>query len=344
MINTLVDIFADLVACVARTDTSAPDEKNLSVGWCTDKLLGCIDRKVIGQDGNPAAYAHIGHEVLEIIQNERLAPETVVLVGIAIFRGRRLLPANNELEIAISQMAFELDTAIVVLPEGTRKMRCRSLYDYCFGVFRDTYGHFDLAADSQQRAAKEADRLGDAPGAAICRFMETAYRLKDALCCSSMDEANAVFSILEERRASLIEATGGSSFEMQWGQGNGPCQMIKASVWLGLMDHPGWRTWVDTALAAANKLGKAWEPVARFIQAFDLSAGNNHKAEAALQAVASDFKQPNEIRATALLLLARRALAKGKRRHRIRALEFIQHMPETSTQHVRALGAIMLEQ
>lgn len=124
--------------------------------------------------------------------------------------------------------------------------------------------------------------------------------------------------------------------------------MIQVCVWLGKNDHPDWETWVVTALAAAEKLGPAWQPISKFFRALDMNKRGDQGALAALGAVALE-SQDNETKATALLVLARRALAEGiqtgehgQLSAREVAADFIRQMPEMGTQHVRAIGARLL--
>lgn len=353
------ETLSGLVACIARTDTTAPDPNNPRSGWWTDILLTAIDKYVIGQENDPAAYAEIARQALAQLQaagrkapeivgaammvaSDQAAlleaawgqPEVVALLGLAEFRGERLLPVSPEREQSLIRMAQGLEDTIAFLPAGNRKARCLSLLRYHTGVFYDDYGHFAQAAEAQKRAAEEADFINDRPGAAICRFLEAVYHLKQALCEGKI--GTLYWSFLESRFKDLVEVTRGMAMEVQWGQDNGSRHMIEACVWLNTSYcAAGWDTWVTTALAAAEKLGQAFAPGARFVQAVDLDKRNDPEAESALTAVAGDDNQTDEIKATALLVLARR--------NRDKASWFVTLMPEEAgAQHVRAIAARLL--
>ena len=272
-----VGTLVDLVVARAKVDKTSPDTNNPRVGWRTDQLLtGDVDVLVCYRHNDPAVYAEIGRQVLAQVKD---LPEMAVLANLAIFRGERLLPVSEERKQSLLQMVDDLEKAISALPEGTRKGRCSSLLQYHTGVFYDAYGCFDQAAAAQLQAAKEAEKIGDLPGAVISSFLGTAYQLKSALCCKSTDETEATFSVLEERYAQLVEAVRGTELEVSWGQGNAPMHMVEVCALLG-RGHPDWDKWVATALAAAERLGQAFKQGAEFVRAFDLDqrgdAGGGH--------------------------------------------------------------------
>jgi hypothetical protein len=195
----------------------------------------------------------------------------------------------------------------------------------------------------QSQAACRADLIGDAPGAAVCRFLEAVYRLKQVLVMGLNAEVQQVtFSVLEQAFCSLVEQTRGSDLEVSWGQVNGPCHMIEACLWLN-QSLSGWDSWVEAVQAATPKLGAAWEPALRFVNAAVLYHRGESEVYTDLTQIAGDTGQVNEIRALALLLLARRALAEGDHAGltdvgRKAAVEFIAKMPEQGAQHVIAVA------
>lgn len=330
-IGTLVD----LVVARAKVDKTSPGSSNLRVGWRTDQLLtGDVDVLVCYGHKDPAVYAEIGRQVLTQVKD---LPEMAALANLAIFRGERLLPPSDERKQNLLQMVDDLEKTISALPEGSRKWRCSSLFRYHTGVFYDAYGCFDQAAAAQLQAAKEAEKFGDLPGAAISSFIGTVYQLKSVLCCKSTDEAEATFYVLEERYAQLVEAVRSTAFEVSWGQRNAPIHMIEACVWLG-RDHPDWDKWVATAIAAAEGLGQAFKPGVEFVRAFDLGRRGDAGAEEALLAVAMS-NIVNEQKATAMLLLARHAQKAGDVD---KAKELVAQMPETGAQHVRSVAEHLL--
>ncbi|MBI4779474.1 hypothetical protein HY797_03420, partial [Candidatus Falkowbacteria bacterium] len=121
---------------------------------------------------------------------------------------------------------------------------------------------------------------------------------------------------------------------VQWAEGNGPVHMLEACIWLYRGDYLGWDDLVATALSATEKLGKAWEPIARFIGAVDLAKRGDPFADEALTAVAKS-SDVGERRATALLVLVRRAMVNDDLK---KAREFVDGMPETGARHVRAIA------
>ena len=330
-INALVEE----VVTMAKNDRTMPNPKNLRERWETDVLFRRIDAKVIGEQDDPAAYAEIGRRVLAGVQ---FLPEMAVLARLAILRGERLLPLTPEQVQLVFDLSGDLKTAISALRDGTRKQRCLELYLYHLGVFYDACGRFDLAAETQEWAAKEAGE--GSSSAAISLFLSAVYRLKSALVAGKpSDELEALFFDLEgEKSRRLAEALHGSDLEVQWVEGNCPIHMILACVWLN-WPHAKWENWVLTAFAAAEKLGKAWEPGAEFVRAAYMERCDDPQATKALEAIAANNDNPNEIRATALLLLARRAFRAGNVDE---AKKIIEQMPEQGAQHVRAIAEHMV--
>ena len=331
-----IGILAKLVIARAKVDKTVPDPKNLRKGWRTDELLtGDVDLLVVGGD-NPGAYVLISEKVLEKVQD---LPEMVVLAKLAILRGQRLLrPTPGQVQLVLN-FSEDLKTAISALPDGTRKQRCQELFLYHMGVFHNALGRFDLAAETEEWAAQEAGE--GFYSAAISLFLSAFYHLKAALVTGELpDELEKLFSALEERFAQLAEALRDSELEVQWAEGNCPIHMIQACVWLNLRNHPRWDDWVRIALAATEKLGKAWEPGAEFVRAVDMGKRDDPQAVEALEATAANNGNSNEVKATALLLLARHAL---RDRDVDAARNLIGQMPEQGAQHVRAIAERMYE-
>lgn len=235
-------LLANLLACRARVDKTEPDPGNSRVGWRTDQLLQDIDALVVGQKNAPAVFVQIAQEALDQLQvGEWAELTTEALLRLAVFRGERLLPVSEERKEALGQMQERLAGLIQGLPEGTRKTRCCSLFEYHRGVFYDAYGLFGLAADAQSRAAEHADKMGDRPGATISRFLGAMYSLKQTLADGGQaGEMDRAFVRLERRYGELTAAVRGTAFEAQWAEGNGPIYMIEACVWLEKMNHPNW--------------------------------------------------------------------------------------------------------
>lgn len=330
-IGTLVD----LVVNTARSDTTSPDPKNPRVGWQTDQLLiGTIDKLMTYQRNDPAAYAEIGRRVSAQVSD---LPEIVVLAQLAVFRGERLLPVNAKRKSKLSAIIAELEVNINSLTAGSRKERCRSLFAYHQGVFYDAYEMFAQAAKLQGQSAEIAQANGDKPGEAIGYFLEAVYQLKDALCQPSLDEEEAVFSIMEERYVKLVEAVRGTPLEVSWGQGNASAHMLEACIWLGLA-HPKWDCWVSNVTSAAPKLGDAWKLITDFIRAVDLHQHGDINALNALETIA-DGNENNEIRATSLLILTRVTLSAGQLSETRKVL---RRMPKTGVRHIRAVAERLL--
>lgn len=331
-----IDILVDLVVTRAKVDRTVPDPSNLRDGWRTDALFGDIDALVVGGKNNPSGYAEIGRRVLAQVKD---LPEMAVLATLAILRGERLLSLTPEQGHIVLDISEDLKAAILALPDGTRKKRCQELFLYHMGVFYDASGRFDLAAETQEWAAREA---GDkSSSAAISLFLSAVYRLKFALVADKpSDELEVIFSDLEEKSGQLAEALRGSELEVQWVEGNCPIHMIEACIWLDRR-QPEWNNWVETAIAAAGKLGKAWEPSVEFVLAANIDEqeqGGVKEIEKALQAINAQGGS-DEIKATVLLLLARRAFRAGNVDE---AKKIIEQMPEQSVQHVRAIAERML--
>jgi len=331
-----IGILAKLVIARAKVDKTVPDPKNLRKGWRTDELLtGDVDLLVVGGD-NPGAYVLISEKVLEKVQD---LPEMVVLAKLAILRGQRLLrPTPGQVQLVLN-LSEDLKTAISDLPAGTRKQRCLELFLYHLGIFYDALGDFAKAIKMHEWAAREAG--DESSSAAISLFCAALYRLKSALVVGKTpDELEKLFSALEERFAQLAEALRDSELEVQWAEGNCPIHMIQACVWLNLRNHPRWDDWVRIALAATEKLGKAWEPGAEFVRAVDMEkSGYSLGAKEALEAIA-EGNYTAELKATVLLIMARRAMQAGERDQ---AKVLVEKMPEQGAQHVRAIAERMYE-
>jgi hypothetical protein len=228
-----IETLADLIINRAMMDKTSPDPSNQKNGWTTDVLFQAIDSLVVVHNNDPVAYAEIGRQVLTKVQD---LPEMAVLAQLAILRGERRQAVSLRREEIILQLAREVEKAISALPDGTtRKMRCKSLFEYHMGIFYEDYGCFNLAAKAHAQAAEEANRFSDLPGAAISRFMETLCILKDALRMrigKPSDELDTIFSKLETRFVQLIEALRGSALEVQWTK-NSQAHMMEACVLLG---------------------------------------------------------------------------------------------------------------
>lgn len=332
-----VKLLAALVAYRARVDTTEPDPKNLRSGWRTDQLLTDIDAYVIGLEGEPAAYAQIAAQARGQIKVSEL-PEIAALLRLAEFRGERLLSVSQEREASLTQMEGKLADTISVLPEGPRQKRCCSLFEYHRGVFYDAYGHFAEAADAQKRAADQADRFGDWPGAAICRFVEAVYRLKQALVKGVAADLESLFSFLEERFDQLVSATRGTAFEVQWGQGNGPCHMFQVSyIWLG-KDHPDLDKWAASVVSVAVSLKGVWADIAKHYLAMNWFRKGDGSAKVELEKVVTESGDVTR-KAEALLVLARRAIADGDKKL---AKELVRKMPKKGASHIRAIAQRLL--
>jgi len=340
-VNTLVD----LILARAKMDKTEPDSANLRNGWRTDALLTDVDLLVTGQHNDPAAYASIAKQILgQIYHLPDISPGIPELIQLAILRGERLLPITPQREQAILKLAHEIDQAITALPEGPKKMRCRSLMDYHMGIFCDAIGRFDLAVVSHEKSAKKAKEFGDLPGASISIFVAALYRLKQALLENQPDEElEALFSDLEEKFGQMEEALRGSALYVQWAQGNGPMHMIMAHVWLGKGYSPFWGDWVTTAIKAADKLGEAWKAGAELVEAannFDYDGIT--KTEKSLTIIAENEKFGDEVRATAFLLLTRLA---AFWKDVDRAQHLVESMPKTgAASHVKAVAERLLKQ
>ena len=320
-----------LVVARAKTDKTEPDPKNLRVGWRTDQLLGDIHVLMCYAQNDPAGYAQIGRQVLAEVQS---LPEMAALARLAIFRGERLLPPSEDRKRALLEMARELKYFIETLPSGERVNRCLSLLEYHTGVFLNDYGCFVEAAAVELQSAEIAGKAGNVSEKAISLFVATVYELKDALCSGSTDRIETSFAELELEYPRLVTALKGTALEVSWGEANAPMHLFEACVWLD-KDIPEMDTWAVTILSAAEKLGEAWKGIADFVRAVQLHRGGQAGAEGILLALAANSKEKEELKASALLVLARRAKnggdADGSR-------GFIQQMPKTGTQHIRAVA------
>src|SRR3989344_848186 len=291
-ISTLVD----LIVARAGTDTTQPDPNNLRVGWRTDQLLGDVDMLVINQRNEPATYAELVSRALrELKLSDDVSPEVIALTELAVFRGKRLLPVNPSRGVVLDRLQEGLVKTINGLPDGPRKVRCQSLFEYNFGVFCTAYGRFELSARAQLRSAGMARSNGDIAGGTIGDFMSQFYTFKHEL-VQGQPDAESKIAALRESYIRLVALVKGTAMEVPWGQGNGPWHMIEACIWLDFRS-PEWGVLVATYLAAAEKLGKAWEPAANLVRAVD--SGDM----AALREIVVDISQSNENRATAFLAL-----------------------------------------
>jgi hypothetical protein len=342
-----VCLIAEIIKYLLDLDTTEPDPNNPRNGWNSDLFLRQIEAFFINQRGEPATYCQIVRLARSQIDSNQ-HPAAAVLLDLHEFNAERRLSDEEGREKYLDTRAGFLERLVSQLPDGPMQVRCQELLLYNVGVFRDAYGHFAQAAEMQNQAAARADFNANKAGAAICRFVEMVYRLKHALYQSSMGGAMSVFAVLELRYSQLAEVTHGTAFEVQWGRGNGPCAMIEACAWLDKMNHPELNNWVATGLAAAEKLGPAWQPIAEFIQAVGWYGQGYHQRQSSITAltrIAQDTTQANDRRATVLLLLARDALAVGQQAGlearstaAKMAAEFIAQMPEQGAQHIIAIA------
>jgi hypothetical protein len=334
--NFDINDIANSIIEKALVDQTEPGSENLRSGWATDMLFREADSEIIIRGNDPFSYAQIGELVLAQVGH---LPEMAALASLAIFRGKRLLPLNEDNTRELIDMASRLDHEISALPEGTRNMRCRSLLQYHKAIFFDACGRFDLAAGLQRKSAEEAVRLGDGAGASIARFCEVFSLLMDALMRGHEQEYGDLFSRLEMGFTALGQAVKGSPLEVQWAEGNCPLHMIEAVVWLENFPEQ-WSAWVKIAIDASKKLGEAFTPGADFIKAVDADRNQKPGADNLLRQVV-DGKDVPRRRATALLVLARQAIKAGRTEQ---ALRFVDIMPVEGAQHVRAIAERMLKQ
>lgn len=329
---------ADLVVCVARTDTTQPDLENLRNGWMTDLLFSqMIDKFLIQQCNNPTILSAVAKKVLARVDS---LPEAAVLASIAIFRAERLMSPTPAREKSILEMIKKLGSDIAALPDGPRKMRCQSLFQYHQGFFYDASGRFDLAAEMQLQSALEANRLGDKSGEAIGLFTNQLFELKDALRLGKTERIGAFYTYLEKWFDELVSTLVGTALETLWAQVNGPVFMIEACVWLDHWTHPKWHQWVETSLKGMEQLGSSWNLCADFVRAVDMDQKGDPEAVRALNSVA-DSNDANERRAAALLILVRHAIGEGQIEQ---AKKLISLMPEQGAQHVVAIAKRCIKQ
>lgn len=336
----VVQQFAMLVVYTAKSDKTQPSGKELR-GWATDELLRQLDAYLIGQERDPEAYLTLTQNALTEFDVKAM-PEIAVLLTLAVFRGLRLMPDTPGKEASLCEFAQDLEAAILRLPQSNRKERLLSLLHYHTGIFYDAYGHYAKAAGAQEQSAEAAKRFGDESGKAIARFVATVYHLKEVLCDGHPNPIGAHFAVLETRFKLLVEATRGSANEVLWGQWNGPVHMILACLWLG-RDHPDWDTWAETALAAAEKLGKANQPLAQLVRALKALKAKEVSAVESLGVIVDEIGQTtdaklNEVKAMALLALMQRDLATGDRAE----AALLQWQIPESVKYIRAIAARLL--
>lgn len=329
MLKSEIKVFVGLIFYWAKVDKTVPNRRNLRSGWLTDTLLTkIIDAYVTGND--PAAYAEIARRVLKKIQNlpenENLSA-IVVLLKLAVLRGLRLLPLIPERVELVIELSEDLKSGIRLLPKGTRKQRCLELYSYHMGVFYDTLGYFDQAVEMYGWSVRQAGSRSSS--AAISRYCAALSRLKQALLVGRPpNEQEALFSDLEEKFVRLTKALRGSELQVQW-ECNCSVQIISMLILLN-RQHDKQEEWAETALSTAGQLG--WNSAAEFVLAVS-------GAEEKLVAFAEKGGGDNE-KAIALLLLARKALADGKRGE---ARRLVNLMPMQGAQYARAVAERMLK-
>lgn len=330
-INTL----ADLVFNTFRSDTTAPIPGEPRKGWEGDQLLtGMVDRLMMYLYNDPAGYAQIGRRVAAKVHD---LPEMEALAKIAEIRGERLGPASAKRKIKVLALVMKLGPKIRSLPPSPRKERLASLLAYNKGVFYDAYEMFAEAAEMQKQSAEIAHDNGDYSGLVIGQFLQAVYQLKDALCQPSTDEAEGVFSIMGERYAKLVEAVCGTPLEVSWGQGNAPCHMLQARLWLD-KDHPGMDKWMASVVSAAGSLQGVWVDIAWHYQTINSFRKGDLSVKAELEKTAAGSGDTTR-RAEAILVLARYAVAYGDKKL---ARKLVSRMPKKGASHLRAIAKRLL--
>ncbi len=330
----LVTTLASLLASRALVDKTNPEPVNLRNGWRTDALMQDVDAFVVISLNNPAAYAQVGRLLLEKVRG---LPEMTVMAALAIFRGERLLPMNPAREQMLVTMSEELEREVLALADGARKERCKSLLSYHKGVFFDTVGRFDLAAQMQKKSEQEALGFGDQVGAAIAGFLQSFYQLKYGLREGGQKELESDFLAMELTFDRLSKNLQGSALQTQWAEANAPCHMIDALVWID-QTHPKWDEWVQSVLTAAPKLGIAFAPGEQLVRAMAMDRRNDPQSGDALRAIGLGT-DANDRRATALLMLVRRALKEGRLKD---AHSLVASMPIEGAQHIVAIAQRLL--
>lgn len=330
-LNNGCETLVQLVVSRALVDKTQPDPQNLSIGWRTDQLLTQdIDALVIGQCQWPGLFAEIGRRVLEQISH---LPEIAILARLAIFRGERLRPINDEREKKLAAMAEEILKKINALPDSKRKSRCESLYFYHAGVFYDACGKFYEASNLQSLSSAQAKSFGDQVGEAIADFLQVFYLLKNAI-TTKQGVLQQLFDDLLGAYKALCIKLANSALYVQWAQYNCPIHLFQACVWQGV-SHPDQDKWNGLIVESAPKLGEAYKPGADFVKAF--READPDKQVDLFEEVAENAT--GDLGATALLVLARNAMAHGQKDE---AADYYKRMPHRGAQHVLKIAERML--
>ncbi len=324
-----ITTLTQLVVARAKVDKSELRTDNLRAGWQTDELIGHIDFAVVGAE-QYGVYADFGRLLDRALIALNL-PDPTVLAELAIVRGERLLPLTEKRIEYIQAVADSIYTKITVMPPGTRRLRCESLFDYQMGIFADAACDFDRAIKLHTKETLAADAAGDKVRAAIASFQGAYVILKLSLYKNDVDEARGTdFLALKLRFDSVVMSITGTPHETQW-LGNAARIMSLASIWLQRTNAQEFRAWAQQAIAAATKLGSAWSLGGTFLSAV-LSDDTDKIREVANTAGTGDT---NEIIATARLLLVRSAIAEDDHG---KAKNLLKDMPTQQVAHIVALA------
>lgn len=262
-----IDLLVDFLVETAKKDQTAPDPDNIKAHWISDMLFQAVDKYLVVGLKAPKLYAQIGREVYEQVKD---LPEMAALAKLAVLRGERLMPVSKDREQAIVILAQELEKLISSLPGGTRKMRCKSLFDYHMSIFYELYKWYDLVVKFAAQSAYEADSFGDKAGSALARMHEALFELKQQVLGSWEKhelDPELLFSILEKRCEEVKQTSLGTQFELQW-QADAVLALLEA-CYLLKKDHPRFSEWAKFIERALPKLGFSWVENAALVLKWD---------------------------------------------------------------------------
>lgn len=319
-------------AALANADDTNPTPND----WVTDAELRKVERRMIREENNPAGFATFCQSVIKIGIIDT-AIMLLIMLGGVINGLRRIKPCDKD---TVRRLFEETRQAIDALPDGPRKNRLDSLWDYNAGIFARENGEYDLAARSQENGAKKAEQAGNKEGAAICAFTATVEWVNHAL-VTGHGLAQAIQRLLDPQNN--LAAVPPNSNEYHWVTFNAPVHRITATFWAGV-NYNQFEADIQTLyqLPQSNpKLAQAQATTIAVCSAINfLAKGDWTQSHNLAQGIIdgpTDKIHPDYL-ATAHLVLARIAFSQNRQEEARRHLQNIINLPLEGAHQVRAIA------
>lgn len=215
-------IIAELVE-LGQTDKTEPVPGNRDA-WVLDLTLRQLEGATL-QKGQGDRFANI----CQAVRDQSMDPHVrgLMLLGVLNHVRRPDSPRIAETDAVVRQANEEFAT----LTPCPRTKRLVEFLTYQVGIFAGEQGHFQLAAETQTKAAEYAEANGNVAGAVICRYMAAYEALRQGI-ISDFDTTDNLAYMLYEQRDELAENVPEGTPEQRWDLLNAAIDMLVVYYWL----------------------------------------------------------------------------------------------------------------